>query len=417
MSAPDGPVRVQVRGLASSGAGVADLPDGRVVFVHGTAPGDEATVVVEREKARWATARLEAVHTPGPDRVEPPCPLFGTCGGCTLQHVAYAEQLRWKGRFVADALERIGGVTMEPPEVEPSQDAYHYRNRITLTLRRLRNGRVVAGFHALDRAGHVVDMRDECLLPGPAILATWGRLRAVWGPGANRLPDGGRLRLALHAVGHDAADLLVEGGDPGWRGGGLVDDVDRLRSVWHQPSPDEPAVQVAGDAGGSPRAFSQVNEAVGDRLRQHVLEQVGTPERVVDAYCGAGAYGRPLAEAGVRVTGIEVEPQACARARDGAPSGFSVVEGQVEDHLARVLPADVVVVNPPRTGLHDDIPGILLDALPTRIVYVSCDPATLARDVKRLAAGYEPAALRSFDLFPQTAHVETVAVLHARKPA
>jgi len=350
--------------------------------------------------------------------VETPCSLYDECGGCALQHLAYDRQLHWKGRMVVDALERIGGLEDVPdPEVVPSPRELRYRDRLSFTLRRLRGGRVVAGFHHLHRSGHVVDVHDECLLGEEPLLEIWAALREAWGGNAQRLPDGGRLRLTLRLVGEDTAGLLVEGGAFGWRGGGLVDDVPGLVDVWHQPSDAARAVRVDGpggpaeDQGVRPGAFTQVNPVVAPALRDHVLEQLLEEGSVLDAYCGVGVYGRAVAEEGRPVTGIEMDPAACATARRNAPESFQLREGRVEDLLEDALPADTVIVNPPRTGLDDRIPGVLRDAEPHRIVYVSCDPATLARDLKRLAPDYRPSRLRCFDLFPQTAHVESVAVL------
>ncbi len=409
---------VSIHGISSQGAGVGELPDGRVVFVDRTAPGDVAEIEVTKEATSWARARLVRLVEEGPDRVEPPCPLYDDCGGCALQHLAYDRQLHWKGRMVVDALERIGGLDEVPdPEVVPSPRELRYRDRLSFTLRRLRGGRVVAGFHHLHRSGHVVDVHDECLLGVEPLKEVWVGLRKAWGGNAQRLPEGGRLRLTLRLVGTDAAGLLVEGGAAGWRGGGLVDEVPGLVDVWHEPSGAAQALRVAGPQGPSdddgvrPGAFTQVNPVVAPHLRDHVLEQIPEEGDVLDAYCGVGVYGRALAEDGRAVTGIEVDPAACATARRGAPDGFQLREGRVEDLLEDVLPADTVIVNPPRTGLDDRVPGVLLGAEPHRIVYVSCDPATLARDLARLAPTYRLTGLRCFDLFPQTAHIESVAVL------
>jgi 23S rRNA (uracil1939-C5)-methyltransferase len=160
------------------------------------------------------------------------------------------------------------------------------------------------------------------------------------------------------------------------------------------------------------RAFLQVNPAAAERLHAAVIEVAAAAPgtRVVDAYCGVGVYGRSLARAGARVIGIELDPEAAAAAREGAPEGFDVLEGSVEARLAEALPADLAIVNPPRTGLHERVPTLLAAQPPIRLLYVSCDPATLARDMARLP-GYRLEGLRSFDLFPQTAHVETLAVL------
>jgi len=154
----------------------------------------------------------------------------------------------------------------------------------------------------------------------------------------------------------------------------------------------------------------QVNRTAADAVVAHVLANVGAGASAVDAYCGVGVYGRALARLGWRVTGVEWDAEACAAAAHEAPGGFHVVEGPVEVHLSELLPADLVVLNPPRTGLEESVPEALNDRPPGRVVYVSCDPATLARDARRLQPRFRLASLRCFDLFPQTAHVETVAV-------
>ena len=163
-------VEVTVRAVAAGGAGVADLPDGRVAFVQRTAPGDRARVRVSASKRSWARATLVELLAPGPGRRPPPCPFYGRCGGCTLEHLEYSEQLRWKARMVADALKRIGRVTVDPPVVEPSPREFRYRNRVTFTLRRLRGtaGGVVAGFHEMDEPDRVVDVTGACMLPEEA---------------------------------------------------------------------------------------------------------------------------------------------------------------------------------------------------------------------------------------------------------
>lgn len=411
-------VEVQVRAVASGGDGVAELPDGRVVFVPRTAPGDRALVTVKEKHSSWARASMDRLLEGGERRVPAPCPLFDRCGGCQIQHLAYDAQLEWKGRFVVDALERIGKLSDVPePEVVPSPRTERYRTRMTFTLRRLRGGRVVAGLHALDNTAHVIDIDDECLLPQQPVLKAWTRLRRAWGGGARRLPDGGRLRLTLREA-PDGIELVVDGGAPGWRSGGLLDEVPSLTGIWHRPSGAEDTVLVAGESRpGGGDAFEQVNPEGADLLFDHVVEMArgGDCDAVVEAYCGTAAVGRALAAAGSRVIGVERNASAVAAARLDAPDGLTVVEGAVEDQLAELLPTDLLLVNPPRTGLDDAIPDIVRDALPARLIYVSCDPATLARDVKRLGDAFVLTHLRCFDLFPHTAHVETVAVLQRRE--
>ncbi|MBW3535746.1 MAG: TRAM domain-containing protein [Gemmatimonadetes bacterium] len=427
MSAPPpepGPVDVSVRAIAAGGAGVADLPDGRVVFVHRTAPGDRARVRVTRSKRSWARAELVTLLEPGPGRREAPCPHYARCGGCTLEHLEYAEQLRWKGRLVSDALQRIGGVEAEPPAVAASPRELRYRNRVTFTLKRLGRGRVVAGFHELENPGRIVDMGGGCLLPEEVVADAWDGLRGAWGSGAGRLPAGRVLRLTLRAVGGGV--VLVVGGGRG-RGDpeALLEAVDGLRAVWHDADGGPPEL-LAGDrdtreawlgesfpVGAS--AFLQVNRGAAELLHEAAIAAVEARpgDAVVDGYCGVGVYGRTLARDGARVTGIELDPEAAAAARAGAPAGFRVLEGAVEARLPEALPADRVILNPPRTGLHEDVPARLVGSGVERLVYVSCDPATLARDAARLSARFGLDALRAFDLFPQTAHVETLAVFVA----
>jgi 23S rRNA (uracil1939-C5)-methyltransferase len=411
-------IEVDVRGIAAGGSGVADLPDGRVVFVPRTAPGDRVRIRIVKSRPRWAEGRLEQLDEPSVERRAPLCTLYSECGGCQLQHLPYAEQLRWKGQIVADALTRIGGLgDVAPPEVIPSPKEIGYRNRVSFTLRRLHGGRVVAGFHALDRPSKVIDVAGQCVLPEPRLRDVWKALRGGWGPGARLLPGGGRLRLTLRQTSEGVA-LVVEGGDGSWSAADLGAAVPQLTAIWHRPARAQGGPRLLEgvfDEGGP--AFAQVNTEVASAMRAHVLEMAGTGERAIDAYGGVGVYGRSLAERGWTVTGLERDPAACEEAARGAPVGFSVVQGSVEAGLAGALPADLVILNPPRTGLHADVVRIISAGRVPRIVYVSCDPATLARDVAGLTARYRVGEVRCFDLFPQTAHVETVLVLTATEEA
>ncbi len=424
---------VRITGIAAGGAGVGRLPDGRAVFVQRTAPGDRVVARVVEGKKRWARAQLLRVLTPSPDRRVAPCPHYGRCGGCTLEHLAYPAQLRAKASLVVEALRRIGGVEAALPEVTASPDEFRYRNRVSFTLVRLEHGRVVAGFHELEHPGRVLDIGADCLLPEPAVSAVWGRLRERWGLDALRLPAGARLRLTLRGTGAGPVSLLVDGGFGPGRPDELLADVEGLESIWHRPGddPERPAVLLAGaeslpeswqeeDVALSGAVFLQVNRAAAALLEEHVVTLVGdvAGQKVVDAYCGVGLHARRLARRGARVTGIELDPVAVAEARRGAATGDAAefVEARVEDALPAALPAGLVILNPPRAGLDAAVPGQLLAAPPGRLVYVSCDPATLARDLGRLAAGFELRSIRCFDLFPQTAHVETVADLVRVRP-
>ena len=421
----DGPVRVTIDDLSAEGSGVGRLPDGRAVFVPWTTPGDVARIRVVEEKERWARGELLALDTPGEGRREARCSLYGRCGGCRLQHVRYRDQVAWKARRIQEALRRIGDAEIDRPEVEPAVREWGYRNRMSFTLKRLRGGRVVAGLHRFDAPGRVLDVRDECLLPEEGLLSVWAALRDAWGPGAQALPPGGELRLTLRKA-QEGVALVVEGGRPGGDAVGLVESVEGLVSVAHRPSGAPVAAHLAGAPATVDRwygeeievgsgAFLQVNREGGEALHLSVLKELGNPAglRIVDAYCGVGGWGRRLARHGAQVVGVELDPAAAAQARAGAPAGFEVLEGRVEDHLPGLLPADRVLLNPPRGGLEVAVTEALRESPVRRVLYVSCNPATLARDLARLGDAYRIRRVRGFDLFPQTPHVESVITLDA----
>jgi 23S rRNA (uracil1939-C5)-methyltransferase len=418
-------VTTTIESVAAGGAGVGRLPDGRAVFVHRTAPGEVVEIRVTQEKRRWARASLLAVREPSLERRAAPCPFYARCGGCTIEHIEYAGQLRVKSRIAADALRRIGGIDVPAPEVAPSPDEFRYRNRVSFTLLRLGGGRIVAGFHELERPGRVLDVTGACLLPEPLVSRAWDELRANWGPEANLLPRGPRLRITLRAAADGRAAMLVEGGSSG-RGHpeALLQRLAVITSFWHRPTPESSPQLLAGsetireswadeeiDLTGS--VFLQVNRGAARLLEDYVLTLAGRVEgqRVIDAYCGVGFHSRRLARAGAHVIGIERDPEAVREARRSSEGGVEFVEGDVERYLPSALPADLVVLNPPRSGLHASLCDTLVNRPPKRLIYVSCDPATLARDLGRLNPAFRVASVRCFDLFPQTAHVETVVGL------
>ncbi len=415
--------RIRITGIAAGGAGVGRLADGRAVFVQRTAPGEEVRIRLLARKRRWARAELLEVLAASADRREAPCPHYERCGGCTLEHLVYGAQLRAKAEIVAQALRRIGGLQIETPEVVGSPAQLRYRNRVSFTLRRM-GGRVVAGFHELNHAERLVDISSACLLPESAVAEAWGALRSSWGAGAARLPAGRELRLTLRASAAAAVSLLVEGGTTPGEPEQLLERVPGLVALWHQAADAKEPRLLAGvravpeswleeEVGLGGSVFLQVNRAAAALLEEHVADRAGdvAGKRVVDAYCGVGLHARRLARAGARVVGLELDALAVEEARRAAPTGARFEVGRVEALLPAALPADVVIVNPPRAGLDPAVPAALLARPPERLLYVSCDPATLARDLERLGGRYAIRSLRCFDLFPQTAHVETVAEL------
>jgi 23S rRNA (uracil1939-C5)-methyltransferase len=419
-------VEVEIYGLAADGAGVGRMDDGRTLFVHRTAPGDRGRVRLTRIRKRWARGRLEEVLRPGPDRREAPCPRYRRCGGCVMEHLTYEAQLQAKATRVAETLVRIGGRTGLPaPELHPSPREFRYRNRASFTLRRLAGGRVVAGFHELESPGRIVDLGGECLLLEEGVARAWDGIRAGWGPGACRLPSGTALRLTVRGLADGGALLVVEGGGAPGAPDELLERVPSLRAVWWVPEGESGAALLAGTEDAEeewfgervairPGAFLQVNREGATLLHELVLREMGPPGgvRMVDAYCGFGIYGRRMARHGARATGIELSADAVAMADSRPVPGFRILHGRVEGRLAEALPATRAVLNPPRQGAGEGVMEALAEGVEERIVYVSCDPATLARDLGRLGPRFHLDRIQLFDLFPQTAHVEIVATLN-----
>lgn len=422
-----GPVTLEVESLAHGGDGVAREPGGRVVFVPRTAPGDRVRVELVEEQDRWARGRVVEVVSAGPSRREAPCPLYDDCGGCQLQHVEPVAELEAKRQAVRDTLERIGGRTVEVPPVATAGPRLGYRNRVTLTLRR-EGGRARAGYHRHEAPERLVDV-SRCPLAEPVVNRAWKTLREGWGQGADRLPSGGELRITVRGTAMGEVGVLVEGGDPEdpgepetlerqvgivdayhWvPGGGEIQRLggrDRLRERWR-----------GRDVGVRPRSFLQVNRWVADRMEAYLDAVLGPnlPERrVLDLHAGLGLRAIRWAEAGAEVVACERESDAVADGRSAAADSAVTVEyreGRVDEELPALLPADVAVVNPPRTGLSPTTCDLLAGPGVDSLAYVSCEPSTLARDLDRLGEGWRLESLQPFDAFPQTGHVETVAWL------
>lgn len=400
--------RVEISSVAAGGDGVGRT-EGLVVFVPRTAPGDIALVRLATGK-RFARGRLERLERASPLRADPPCQhyVIDRCGGCQLQHLTYEAQLGAKRAIITDTMQRIGRRQVDAPDVVPSDAPWRYRRKLTLHLRR--TGRTwIAGLHPYDDPVAVFDLRD-CPITAEPVLAVWAELR----PAFDLLPDEGALRVAVRLT-EQGASVVVEGGGAWPAHDRFFARVPSMAELWWRPEEGRLRRLATRNGGiGSGASFVQVNARVARALREHVLERVRrhAPVRVVDAYAGMGDTALPLVADGCTVVAIELDRDAVESFRDRLTAPSSAIVGRVEDHLADALPADVVLLNPPRAGVDARVTAALEQAErpPRAVLYVSCDPATLARDVARLPR-YRVASLRAFDMFPQTAHVETVCEL------
>jgi len=403
---------VTITGIAAGGDGVGRLADGRAVFVPRTAPGDrirlkDGSLKLQRNYGRAAVGEVAG---PGPGRVVAPCPHYTQdhCGGCQLQHLEYDAQLAAKRAIVGDALRRIGKLEVADPEIVEAVAEWRYRSKISLAVKAR-----AAGFHPHDQPNFVFPLAD-CHIADFRLAALWRDVRTrldLLPPGLSHLT----LRLDREARRHVIAEAS---GEP-WL------DAERLRRAlpdpetvvcWWRPV-DGVARVMAGPATGFPAtAFEEVNPEMGILARRWAVERLGEVRgrTVWDLYGGIGDTAALLAERGAQVVSVDADEQAVGWAR-GRPTATPVrfIAGRAEDVLPSLPAPHAVVVNPPRAGLHWDVSLRLTAAPVERLVYVSCDPATLARDLHRLNVNYQIAAVRAFDLFPQTAHVETVVLLEA----
>jgi len=364
----------------------------------------------------FARAEPDTVVAPGPGRAEPICPHYtrDACGDCQLQHLSYETQLAAKRRIVGDALRRIGRLDIPDPEIVEATEEWRYRAKISLAARRA--GDRVVGLHRYDRPGAVFAL-DDCHITDVRLMALWRELRprlALLPPKLSRLT----LRLDREGRRHVVAESV---GEP-WR------DADRLRAAlpdgervicwWHPP--EGAARVVAGPETGYPAtAFEQVNPEMGALARRWVADQLGDVRgrTIWDLYGGVGDTAVSLAERGAQVISVDADERAIdwARRRPEA-AGIRFVAARAEDALGTLPEPHAVIVNPPRAGLHWDVTLRLTSQPVARLAYLSCDPATLARDLSRMIVNYRIVEIRAFDLFPQTAHVETAVVLAAAEP-
>lgn len=401
-------LELTLTGLAYGGEALGRDENGRMTFVPFALPGERVRVEIVDARKHWARGRLVDVLEASPLRIEPRCPHFTRCGGCHYQHMAYTDQLQAKADIVAEQMRRIG--SFEDPPVEPavpSPEPWNYRNHMQFHL--TPEGRL--GFVIAD--GAEVFAIQECHLPDPALKELWPRLDLATIPGLTRVAlrsgVGDDLLVALHGEGNPEVEVHLDlPASVVWLGPGGMAVLGGEGSI---------ATEVLGRPYRvSAGSFFQVNTALAGELQERAMQalDVQSGQVIYDLYAGVGMFSAGMLERGARVVAVEESSWACDDYEVNLHNFDKVTlyQATVEQALAAIEePPNAALVDPPRAGLSRQALDSLIQADPERLVYVSCDPATMARDGKRLAAaGYALESVTPIDLFPQTYHIETLSL-------
>lgn len=443
---------LRIERLSSDGSGVAHSADGEAVFVPGTAPGDEARVRIVKDCGRYAFGILDELLTPSPDRVSVDCPVAGPCGGCSLRHLDYAAELRAKQESVLDAFRRIGGLEVPVLDILPSPDADRYRNKVQFPVGIDKNGVPCIGFYA-GRTHRIVPCPDCKLQPsvlneiGNALCAFFaqqgirpydeqsgkGLVRHIFlRRGAHsgqimvclvctraKLPHAEQLCTALRGQFPAISTILL---NVNAKNTNVI--LGSENHILYGPGYIEDTLCGVPVRLG-PLSFYQVNTLAAERLYGVAAQyaQLTPDDTLLDLYCGMGTIGLSMAEQCRELIGVEIVPEAIESAKaNAARMGEAVAAksrffcadaGQAATQLAAEgLHPDIVMLDPPRKGCDEATLSAVVRMAPRRVVYVSCNPATAARDAAWLEQnGYHAEKVQPVDLFPRTKHCECVLLM------
>ena len=439
-------IKLNIESLTSEGSGIGRY-DGQAVFVRGTAPGDEIIAHIIKTAKNYAVGIISEIITPAPCRVNPDCPAAAKCGGCSFRHISYDAELEYKLSRVNDAMQRIGHIDISAEEIIAAPEINHYRNKAQYPVY-IENGSLTAGFYAYK--SHRVIPCESCLLQpaefekGIAAFAKWVKKNNI--TSYDEKSGKGLLRhiyfRKAFATGQVMACAVINGSeipDKDYLISELQQAFENLRSVVVNINKDNTNVILGGKTvtlwGSdkitdellgrqfviSPESFYQVNHAQCERLYQTAAEFANLQgnETVLDMFCGAGTIGLTLADKCQSLIGVEIVPSAIENAKENAAlNGVSnaqficadAFDGAKQIKAMGVQP-DLAIVDPPRKGCQKELFDLFDDLGINRIVYVSCDAATLARDAAILSEkGFKVKRLKSVDLFPRTVHCEAVCL-------
>ncbi len=410
----DETIIIECEKLVYGGDCLGRLPDGRAVFVPFTLPGEVVEVEILEDKPRYARAWPIRIIEKSKDRIKPRCIHFGNCGGCQYQHLDYAKQIQVKEAILKDQFQRIAKIDAPPIQpLVPAPDPWNYRNYVQFHLGR----NAELGYIHVD-GEHLLPIQ-ECHLPQSPINDLW--------PQISLDPDIDVNRLGIRLDTYEDLMLILEGDDanaPSFT-------IDIPVSAVYTP-PDANLTVLAGDDHlvfnikerdfqVSARSFFQVNTAMAEKMIDFLLENINfqPDSNVIELYSGVGLFSAFIAPQVNSLTAIEISGSAC---HDFAINldefdNVSLYEAPVEDVVPQLNQKfDLLLMDPPRAGLSPAVHDALGQLEPQQIAYISCDPATLARDIKKiLQKGYDLISITPFDLFPQTAHIETVVLLSQTK--
>ena len=443
---------MKIDSLANAGEGVGKI-DGFTIFVEGALPQEEIEVLIVKVKKHFAYGKLQKIMTPSPERAEPLCGVSAMCGGCQLQHLSYAGQLEYKTKKVEEALKRIGKI--EGVKVLPAigmQYCWRYRNKAQFPVKNAK-GKLEIGFYG-KRSHRIIDT-EKCFLQkeisDEVIAAVRGFLEEYHISIYNEQMHKGLIRHILVRVGFYSGQVMVcivANGKQLPHCDALIKKLKNIKGMasivlnenrektnvilgqknhllWGKAYIEDSIGSLVFEI--SPLSFFQVNPVQTKLLYEKALEmaQLKGNETVLDLYCGIGTISLFFAQKAKKVIGVELVPEAIADAKRNAEKNHienaAFFVGAAEDVIPlfyqKGLRADVIVVDPPRKGCDDKVIETMIEMNPKKIVYVSCDPSTMARDVSKLKqAGYALIAVQPVDQFPMTNHVETVVLLSQQKP-
>lgn len=444
---------IEITGISSDGNGIGTV-DGFTVFVPVTAPGDVAEVLIVKVLSRYAVGRLMSIKKPSGHRIDASCGAFRRCGGCHMQHIKYDAQLKIKRTFIEDAMRRIGGFKdFSCDDMLGMDSPYRYRNKCVFPIGRDKNGETVSGFYA--RRSHDIIPIGDCMMGSEtnsrineAVLQYMsennvlpydehkhkGVVRRVFirnsrdeseimvvvSINASGIPSRERLIKRLRNVSDKIVSIYLNINTE--KNNSVLGRENKL--IYGKPEIDDSLCGINFRI--SPSSFYQINTVMTEHLYNRAIEyaDISPEDTVLDVYCGIGTISLAAAGRAKQVVGVEIVEQAIINARDNAAANSinnasfyaESAEQAVPQLIEGGMRPDIVILDPPRKGSDERTLSAICSAMPKRIVYVSCNPATLARDAKFLAElGYVPLRCTGVDMFPHTAHVETVCLLSKLK--